>query len=67
MTAPKGETVWEQVFDKTGALRYLITSKPARDWYTLYEAAPDKLIRRGKARTPPELHDKYITDGDADE
>lgn len=56
---PKGEILWEQVFDKNKKLRYVVTSKAIRDLYYLYAVNGDKLTKLGKAKTPVELQ-SYI-------
>lgn len=57
---PKGEIVWTGHYDQNGVLRYIITSKSARDTYFLYEAADGKFIRLGKDKNPQVLEKKYI-------
>ena len=59
MDLPKNEPVWERLLDRTGRPRFFITSHPARDVYFLYEAAPGGFSKLGRARTPPELKEKY--------
>ena len=56
---PKGEIVWESFFDESRELRFIITSKPIRDAYFLYELVNDEFKKLGKAKTPPELVEKY--------
>lgn len=55
---PKGEIVWERIYSG-GQLIYLVTSKPARDFYILYKFDSGILKKLGKARTPVELREKY--------
>lgn len=57
---PKGEIVWVGHHDKNGNLRYITTSKPARDFYFLYEFKNGKFVKLGKHRDPRALEDKYI-------
>lgn len=45
---PKGEIVWVGHYDKAGNLRYIITSKPARDYYFIYELKDGKFVKLGK-------------------
>lgn len=59
MKYPKGEIVWTGYYDRDGNLRYVITSKEARDCYFLYEAKGDSLDKLGKAKEPTELVKKY--------
>jgi hypothetical protein len=57
---PKGETVWVSYRTSKGETTHILTSKPARDFYFLYEVLPDgKLNKLGKAKTPTELEKKY--------
>ena len=51
---PRGELVWEQVFER-GRLKYVVTSKPARDFYFLYEVRNGVLSKIKKAKSPAEL------------
>lgn len=56
---PKGETVWIE-YTRGGVPVFWITSKPARDFYFLYEILPDgKPKRLGKARSPRELEERF--------
>lgn len=57
---PKGEIVWVGHYDKDNNLRYIITSKPARDCYFIYELKGGKFIKLGKNQSPAVLEDKYI-------
>lgn len=57
---PKGEIVWVGHYDQDNNLRYITTSKPARDYYFLYELRGDKFVKLGKDRNPRILEDKYI-------
>ena len=58
---PKGEVLWETYVIK-GEERYIVTSKPVRDYYYIYEILGDSLKKLGKARTPVELR-SYVRDG----
>lgn len=60
VNCPKGEWVWQTVYDKEHKLRFFITSKPQRDFYFLYSVEPDGAVKKlGKDRTPPALLEKY--------
>lgn len=52
---PKGEIVWQRLFDSQGNLRYIITSKALRDYYYLYEIIDGKPKKAGRDKTPPAL------------
>lgn len=56
---PRGEIAWVGYYDRVGDLRFVITSKEARDWYYLYETKGESLVKLGKAKEPPELVEKY--------
>lgn len=57
---PKGETIWVSYCKTDGTAVAILTSKPARDYYFLYEITADhKLIKLGKAQTPTELEEKF--------
>ena len=57
---PKGETVWVTYHRPDGFPTFFVTSKPARDYYYLYEVSPEGIVKKlGKARTPVELEEKY--------
>jgi len=59
-TYPKGEIVWVSHHDTNGNLKYITTSKPARDYYFLYELRDGKFVKLGKDHNPRVLEDKYI-------
>lgn len=56
---PKDERVWVSYCAPGGAVRYLITSRPARDRYFLWEKTEGGYIRLGKADSPGELAETY--------
>lgn len=56
---PKGETVWESYYNTSRELKFIITSKTVRDYYFLYELVDGEFKKLGKAKTPPELVEKY--------
>lgn len=59
---PKGEIVWATYYNKDGVPAYLITSKPARDFYFLYGVSDDGTVNKlGKSKSPVELAEKYIS------
>lgn len=55
----KDERVWVSYKDKRGAVRFLITSRPARDSYTLYEIVDGEPNRVGKSPSPGDLIEKF--------
>lgn len=57
---PKGEIVWVSYQKGNGTPICILTSKPARDFYFLYEVKPDgSLAKLGKARSPTELEERF--------
>lgn len=52
---PKGEILWERIFDKYKKLQYVVTSKSIRDYYYLYAVDGDNLKKLGKGKSPVEL------------
>lgn len=60
MKFPKGEVVWVSYYDAGGALRYILTSKPTREYYYMYEVGDgNSLTKLGKSKSPPELEEKF--------
>ncbi len=60
---PKNETVWLSHYLPGRQLAYIITSrKDTREWYYFYNVIDGKLRKMGKARTPPELIEKFAGD-----
>lgn len=57
---PKGEIRWKGIHYKTGELRYLITSKPDRVRYNLYELKDGQFIRLGSGPSPKKLEEKFV-------
>ena len=41
-----------------GETLFIVTSKPTRDKYMIYELVDGKFVRRGVAKEPPELIEK---------
>lgn len=57
---PKGEVVWVSYRKSDGVTMFILTSKPARDFYFLYEVLADGSLKKlGRARSPTELEDKF--------
>ena len=58
---PRGERIWTTWYNIDGSAAYVITSKDTRDYYYIYAVGSDgSLTKLGKARTPPELEEKYV-------
>ena len=63
ITCPKNEQMWWLYRNKSGTPIFLMTSKKNRDYYYLYEVLPgDELKKLGRAKTPPELEEKFDVD-----
>ena len=56
---PKGEIIWVSYLNRRHGLRFIITSKPIREYYFLYEVVDDEFVKLGKAKTPIELEEKF--------
>ena len=56
---PSGETVWVRYANRNGDTICIITSKEARDWYYLYDLEDGEFVKRGKAKEPTELVEKF--------
>lgn len=57
---PKGEIHWVTYRSSNGKPKYLITSKPMRDTYFLYEVKEGGTIKKlGKSPSPAELEENY--------
>lgn len=56
---PKGETVWTGYYDKHGELKFIVTSKPMRDNYFLYELVHGVFKKLGRSKNPTELENKF--------
>lgn len=57
---PKEEIVWVSHYDADHTLRYITTSKAARDVYFLYELKDGEFVKLGKASSPAELERKFL-------
>ncbi len=56
---PKGEIVWVTYLNYDNQLRFIMTSKPTRDLYYLYEEDNGVFKKLGKAKSPLELEQKF--------
>ena len=56
---PAGETVWIRYLNKNGETLFILTSKPQRDKYNLYELKDGAFAKLGTAKEPPELTEKF--------
>lgn len=59
MRYPKGETVWVSYYNSKKELLFIMTSKPIRDFYFLYEVVDGEFKKLGKAKNPTELEEKF--------
>lgn len=57
---PNGERAWVTLLDENQKPKYLITSKPNREMYFIYEVQNEKLARLGKDKNPLTLEAKYV-------
>ena len=56
---PKGERGEVDYRDRSGALRYTMTSAPSRDVFYLYAVSGEKITRLGKGSSPVELEKRF--------
>ena len=56
---PSGEVVWVRYLNKKGETMFILTSKPSREKYSLYELVGGVFEKRGVAKEPTELTGKY--------
>lgn len=56
---PRGECVWVSYYNSDKELLFIMTSKPACDFYFLYEAVNGEFKKLGKAKNPMELEEKF--------
>lgn len=56
---PKGEKVWTSYYTPSGDLRFILTAKPQRDAYYLYELVDNEFKKLGRSKSPLELEDKF--------
>ena len=61
MNYPNNEHVETSYYNKNHELRFVLTSKPMRSSWVLYEydAASDSLIKQGEGTNPPEIEEKF--------
>ena len=59
MTYPKGEMVWTSYYNLSHELLFIITIKPTRDFYFLYEFVDGVFKKVGKSKSPAELERKF--------
>lgn len=59
MKYPKGEIVWVFYYTTKGELRFIMTSKQARDFYFLYEVVDGEFKKLGKSNNPTKLEEKF--------
>ena len=59
MTYPRGEKVWTSYYNSSHELLFIVTSKPIRDCYFLYEVVDGACKKLGKAKSPLELEEKF--------
>ena len=56
---PNGEVAWTRYCNKNGDTVFVVTSKPTREFYMLYERVDGGYVRLGRAKSPGELETKY--------
>lgn len=56
---PKGERVWTSYYNSSHELLFIITSKPQREFYFLYEYVDNEFKKLGKSKSPVELEQRF--------
>lgn len=56
---PKGERGEVDYRDRSGVLRYTMTSSPSRDVFYLYAVSGEKITRLGKGSSPIDLEKRF--------
>lgn len=56
---PKSETVWTSYYASSDNLMFILTAKPQRDAYYLYEFLANEFKKLGRSKTPLELEAKF--------
>lgn len=59
---PKGEVVWIGHHNAAGDLMFIVTSKPLRDYYYLYQLVDGAFKKLGRGKDPGELERKFKVD-----
>lgn len=55
----KGDKVYEQIFDKSGELRFVVTGKESGESFVLYSVSEGSFTRLGRGSDPTELKSKH--------
>lgn len=55
----KGDKVYEQIFDKSGELRFVVTGKETGESFVLYSVSGSSFTRLGRGSDPIELKAKH--------
>lgn len=59
MKLPKGQILWETIWDEKGRVKWAITSDPARITYYLYSVSGDTTFAVTKKVGSPKGFEKY--------
>lgn len=59
MKLPKGQILWETIWDEKGRVKWAITSDPARTVYYLYSVSGDTAVAVTKKVGSPKGFEKY--------
>lgn len=51
--------MWTSYYNSSHELLFIVTSKPTRDFYFLYEVVDGAFKKLGKAKSPLELEEKF--------
>ena len=56
---PRGETVWTSYYTSSGELMFILTAKPQRDAYYLYELRDSEFQKLGRSKSPLGLEERF--------
>lgn len=58
---PESERIWVEETSENGTVYYITAKVNDRSLYYLYKDDDGKAVKLGKARSPTELEEKYIS------
>lgn len=55
----KDEITWTRYCDSKGNTAFVVTSKPSREYYMMYQCVDGGFVKLGRAKNPIELEKKF--------
>lgn len=62
MKYPPGEIIWVTKINEQQKISHIITSKPSREFYFIYELRGGTFVKLGKAKSPLDLEKKFLSE-----